>query len=67
MDINDVFDDISLSENKFTDRGFQEGLESGQKKSYREGIDQSKHSCCIDQSLQERSLAGAEESSWEQR
>ena len=32
-----MFDDISLSENKFTDQGYQQGLESGLKKSYIEG------------------------------
>ena len=37
MDINEAFDDIALSENKFTDLGFSEGFEEGQKKSYKEG------------------------------
>ena len=37
MDINEAFEDIALSENKFTDLGFSEGFEEGQKKSYREG------------------------------
>ena len=36
-DINDVFDDITLSENKFTDIGFTEGFEAGKKQSYSDG------------------------------
>ena len=36
-DINDVFDDITLSENKFTDIGFSEGFEAGKKQSYTDG------------------------------
>lgn len=37
MDINEVFDDITLSENKFTEAGFSEGLKAGQSNSHLEG------------------------------
>ena len=37
MDINEVFDDISLSEDKFTEQGYKEGVESGIKKNFSEG------------------------------
>ena len=39
LDINSVFDDIVLSEEKCVDRGFAEGYKEGQSRGRREGAD----------------------------
>ena len=39
LDINSVFDDIVLSEEKSVDRGFAEGYKEGQSRGRREGAD----------------------------